>query len=319
MLADRDNKATSAHQVQKQKTPLHCSYCDRDYHSIEKCYYLHGFPIGHKLHGKNVKPPNQRHSNANNGKVETNKAVETEAKLLLTNDGPRFTDATTRKTIGLGKQHNGLYYLAQDQNPTLAYAIHKHSDLWHQRLGHPSFGPLQSTSNECTLDLDTIVSPPPPATRRSNPIKQPNVQLWNFHLYHTAKVASSQSSSLLGTRHPLTRYISYAQLSPKYRNFVCTITTLVEPTTYEQAVLDPKWQEAMAAELHALEQNHTWTLTPLPSDHRPIGCKWVYKIKYNSDGTVERYKARLVAKGFTQREGIDYKETFSPMAKLTTV
>ena len=61
----------------------------------------------------------------------------------------------------------------------------------------------------------------------------------------------------------------------------------MEPTTYEHAVLDPKWQEAMAVELHALQQNHTWTLTPLPSDHHPIGCKWVYKIKHNSNGIVE--------------------------------
>ena len=75
----------------------------------------------------------------------------------------------------------------------------------------------------------------------------------------------------------------------------------------------------MAVELHALQQNHTWTLTPLPSDHHPIGCKLVYKIKHNSNGIIEWYKALLVAKGFTQCEGIDYKETFSPMAKLTTI
>ena len=102
-------------------------------------------------------------------------------------------------------------------------------------------------SNELTLDLGTIVSPPPPTTRRSNRIKQPNVQLRNFHLCYTAKVASNQSSSFSGTRHPLTRYISYAKLSPKYRNFFYAITTHVEPTTYEQAILDLKWQETMAA------------------------------------------------------------------------
>ena len=84
-------------------------------------------------------------------------------------------------------------------------------------------------SNEFTLDLGTIVSLPLATTRCSNRIKQPNVQLSNFHLYHTAKVASNQSSSFSGTRHPLTWYISYAKLSPKYRNFVYAITTHVEP------------------------------------------------------------------------------------------
>ena len=75
----------------------------------------------------------------------------------------------------------------------------------------------------------------------------------------------------------------------------------------------------MAAEIAAFEANHTWTLTPLPASKKPIGCKWVYKIKYKVDGSIERYKARLVAKGFTQKEGVDYFETFSPMAKMVSV
>ena len=62
----------------------------------------------------------------------------------------------------------------------------------------------------------------------------------------------------------------------------------------------------MATEIVALEANNTWILTSLPPNKKPIGCKWVYKVKYKSDGSVERYKARLVAKRFTQKEGIDY-------------
>ena len=75
----------------------------------------------------------------------------------------------------------------------------------------------------------------------------------------------------------------------------------------------------MTAEIAALEVNNTWTLTSLPSNRKPIGCKWVYKVKYRSDGSIERYKARLVAKGFTQKEGIDYIEIFSPVAKMVSV
>ncbi|KAL6318359.1 hypothetical protein AAG906_039451 [Vitis piasezkii] len=73
-----------------------------------------------------------------------------------------------------------------------------------------------------------------------------------------------------------------------------------EPSSFEQADCDPRWRQAMSTELQALERNNTWEMVPLPPGHKPIGCRWVYKIKYHSDGTIERYKARLVAKGYTQ-------------------
>ncbi|XP_039169327.1 uncharacterized protein LOC120293687 [Eucalyptus grandis] len=74
----------------------------------------------------------------------------------------------------------------------------------------------------------------------------------------------------------------------------------------------------MESELIALMENHTWDIVSLPPRQKPIGCKWVYKIKFKADGSVERYKARLVAKGFTQNESFDYHETFSPIAKEVT-
>ena len=77
-----------------------------------------------------------------------------------------------------------------------------------------------------------------------------------------------------------------------------------------------KWCDAMRDEVDALKSTQTWTLTPLPLRKKPIGCKWVYKIKYHPDGFVEPYKARLVAKGYNQQAGLDYTETFAPVTKI---
>jgi Reverse transcriptase (RNA-dependent DNA polymerase) len=92
-----------------------------------------------------------------------------------------------------------------------------------------------------------------------------------------------------------------------------------DPMTFLQANKFSHWRAAMADEINALANNQTWTLVPPPHNQKVIGCKWVFKIKRKSDGSIDRYKARLVAKGFNQVSDVDFEETYSPVVRPTTI
>ena len=117
----------------------------------------------------------------------------------------------------------------------------------------------------------------------------------------------------------MSNVLSYAALSDPCMIFINALNSIHEPSSYAQARTIKEWCDAMGIEITALEDNKTWIVCSLPAGKKAVGCKWVFKIKLNADGTLEQYKAHLVAKGYTQQEGLDYVETFSHVAKLATV
>ncbi|KAA0031718.1 Beta-galactosidase [Cucumis melo var. makuwa] len=121
------------------------------------------------------------------------------------------------------------------------------------------------------------------------------------------------------TKHSISNYVSYENLSPQFRAFTASLDSTRIPKNIHIALECPEWKNAVMKEMKALEKNNTWEIGALPKGHKHVGCKWVFTLKYKADGTLDRHKARLVAKGFTQTYGVDYSETFSPVVKLNTV
>uniref|UniRef100_A0A2N9HKE0 Integrase catalytic domain-containing protein n=1 Tax=Fagus sylvatica TaxID=28930 RepID=A0A2N9HKE0_FAGSY len=103
------------------------------------------------------------------------------------------------------------------------------------------------------------------------------------------------------------------------KTFSLSVSSIVVPKSYREALSHPGWRKAMEEEMHALDLNHTWDLVHKPAGTSIVGCRWVFTVKQNPNGSVDRLKARLVAKGFTQTYGLDYTETFSPVAKLNSI
>ena len=119
--------------------------------------------------------------------------------------------------------------------------------------------------------------------------------------------------------HRISSFCTYNQLSSRSCSFIASLDSISLPNTFQEALSHPGWRSAMIEEMDALNGNGTWNLVHLPTGKKAIGCCWVFAVKVNSDGLVARLKARLVAKGYAQTYGVDYSDTFSPVAKMTSV
>ncbi|CAL5370298.1 unnamed protein product [Camellia sinensis] len=129
-------------------------------------------------------------------------------------------------------------------------------------------------------------------------------------------IASSQSSPSSSSSSPSSTPRNIRSLSDVYAR--CNLC-IVEPENFEEAIKDEAWKKAIEDEIHVIEKNKTWELVEKPKEKEIIGVKWIFKTKFNPDGSIQKNKARLVAKGYSQQPGIDFQETFAPVARLDTI
>jgi histone deacetylase 1/2 len=188
--------------------------------------------------------------------------------------------------------------------------------------------PLHSAAQSVSPSSNGSVQPytksvsPSPSQPTSHEIITPSltssqqVQPTSSNLSFTTPVLTTLHGQTVISNHNDHHMITRAKtgnLKPKAYLYV------LEPTTVKAVMSDSKWLAAMQLEYKALMDNKTWSLVPLPPHKKATGCKWVFRVLENPDGTVNKYKARLVAKGFAQTAGFDFTETFSPVIKPITI
>jgi hypothetical protein len=121
-----------------------------------------------------------------------------------------------------------------------------------------------------------------------------------------------------GVLEGTTRQVKRPNPFSSYTALMCNLLD-EEPTCFEEAIQKKEWVDAMTEEYQSIIMNDVWEIVSRPKSKDVVSSKWLFKIKHTVDGSIEKYKARFVARGFSQKEGIDYEETFTPMARYTSI
>ncbi|XP_074373550.1 uncharacterized protein LOC141713884 [Apium graveolens] len=184
---------------------------------------------------------------------------------------------------------------------------------------------INSTHSDSTDFTSTENIAPVELLGKGHRLRKPSSRLTDFitHTIHVknpvAAIASPSPNRASRTPFHLAHYVNCDAFSVRHKQFLAAITAGEEPISFSEANKSSKWRTTIKEEIDALEKNGTWTLEDLPPGKTALGYKWVYKIKYKEDGSIERYKGRLVVFGNRQKECIDFGETFAPVAKMVTV
>ena len=132
---------------------------------------------------------------------------------------------------------------------------------------------------------------------------------------------TSSSNSSQDSHSPRYKSLTdlYSETSPNPMDEQTCLVADEEPLTYLEAAQDEVWREAMKEEMMAIDRSNTWELESPPSKCKPIGLKWIFKLKKNPKGEIIKHKAQLVVKGYSQRKGIDYEEVFAHVVHFETI